>query len=50
MEQKDFKTIITQSLNKSDLKTQDIPELDLYMDQIMTLFENNLSDMMMISF
>ena len=44
MEQKDFKTIITQSLNKSDLKTQDIPELDLYMDQIMTLFENNLSD------
>lgn len=44
MKKKDFKTIIMQALNKSDLKTQDIPELDLYMDQIMTLFENNLSD------
>lgn len=29
---------------KSDLKSQDIPSLDLYMDQIMTLFETNLSN------
>lgn len=41
---KDLNTIIDQATNKSDLKSQDIPELDLYMDQIMTLFENNLSD------
>lgn len=30
--------------NTSDLKSEDIPSLDLYMDQIMTLFDVNLAD------
>ena len=36
--------IVNKTANKTDLKSQDIPSLDLYMDQIMTLFENNLKD------
>lgn len=36
--------IIEQINNRSDLKSSDIPALDLYMDQIMTLFEDNLQD------
>lgn len=39
-----FKQILTDIENRSDLKSQDIPSLDLYMDQIMTLFDINLSD------
>lgn len=44
MNQLDLTTIIDKVVNKSDLKTNDIPSLDLYMDQIMTLFEDNLQD------
>jgi len=40
----EFMEIVKQVANKTDLKSQDIPALDLYMDQIMTLFENNLKD------
>ena len=36
--------IIDKVVNKSDLKASDIPSLDLYMDQIMTLFEEHLQD------
>ena len=36
--------LIDKVINKSDLKTNDIPSLDLYMDQIMTLFEDHLQD------
>lgn len=36
--------IIQKVINKSDLKANDIPSLDLYMDQIMTLFEEHLQD------
>ncbi len=36
--------IVNKVANKTDLKSQDIPSLDLYMDQIMTLFESNLKD------
>lgn len=36
--------IIEQINNRSDLRSSDIPSLDLYMDQIMTLFEDNLQD------
>lgn len=36
--------IIEKVINKSDLKANDIPSLDLYMDQIMTLFEEHLQD------
>lgn len=41
---KELEKIINNISNKTTLKSQDIPSLDLYMDQIMTLFENNLSD------
>ena len=36
--------LIDKVSKRSDLKTNDIPTLDLYMDQIMTLFEDNLID------
>lgn len=39
-----LENIIDRVINKSDLKTHDIPALDLYMDQIMTLFEDNLKN------
>lgn len=37
-------TIVDSIASKSDLQSSDIPTLDLYMDQIMTLFENTLQD------
>ena len=40
----ELEQIIDNVINKSTLKSQDIPSLDLYMDQIMTLFETNLND------
>lgn len=40
----ELEQIIDNVINKSILKSQDIPSLDLYMDQIMTLFETNLND------
>lgn len=40
----ELEQIIDKVINKSILKSQDIPSLDLYMDQIMTLFETNLND------
>lgn len=36
--------ILDQIENMSHLKSKDIPSLDLYMDQIMTLFDINLAD------
>ncbi|MEG0592121.1 MAG: DUF1836 domain-containing protein [Coprobacillus sp.] len=39
-----FYNILSEVENKSDLKAEDIPSLDLYMDQIMTLFDVNLAD------
>ncbi|WP_050635613.1 DUF1836 domain-containing protein [Candidatus Stoquefichus sp. SB1] len=39
-----FDDILIKVENISDLKAQDIPSLDLYMDQIMTLFDINLAD------
>ena len=36
--------ILDQIENMSHLKSEDIPSLDLYMDQIMTLFDINLAD------
>jgi len=39
-----FLDILKQVENISDLKSDDIPSLDLYMDQIMTLFDINLAD------
>ncbi len=39
-----FLDILKQAENISDLKSSDIPSLDLYMDQIMTLFDVNLAN------
>lgn len=39
-----FYELLNQVENISDLKTENIPSLDLYMDQIMTLFDVNLAD------
>ena len=36
--------ILNQIEHMSHLKSEDIPSLDLYMDQIMTLFDVNLAD------
>lgn len=44
MDNEAFYNILSQVENKSDLKAEDIPSLDLYMDQIMTLFDVNLAD------
>lgn len=44
MEQLELIDIINKVANKSDLLSANIPSLDLYMDQIMTLFEENLQD------
>ncbi|MFR7592290.1 MAG: DUF1836 domain-containing protein [Longibaculum sp.] len=39
-----FQKILTDVENTSHLQSKDIPALDLYMDQIMTLFDVNLAD------
>lgn len=44
MGNKKFYEILDNIENKSDLKAESIPSLDLYMDQIMTLFDVNLAD------
>ena len=44
MNQLELSEIIDKVVNKSDLTTKDIPSLDLYMDQIMTLFDDHLAD------
>lgn len=36
--------IIEKVISRSDITSQDIPDLDLYMDQIMTLFDQHLDD------
>lgn len=40
----DIMEIIKNIENKSDLKSNDIPSLDLYIDQIMSLFDDHLSN------
>lgn len=44
MNNKTFSQILKQIEERSYLKSSDIPSLDLYMDQIMTLFDINLAD------
>ena len=39
-----FENIIEKESQKSSITSKDIPDLDLYMDQIMTLFETHLSN------
>lgn len=38
MQQQEVKKIIQRELTRPEMRPQDIPELDLYMDQIITLF------------
>lgn len=44
MEQSELDDIIEKVANRSNLHSQDIPSLDLYIDQIMTLFDHQLED------
>ncbi len=44
MNNETFDNILKQIENMSSLKSEDIPSLDLYMDQIMTLFDINLAN------
>ena len=39
-----LENIIEKESQKSSLVSKDIPDLDLYMDQIMTLFETHLAN------
>ena len=44
MKNETFYQILNEIENISDLESKEIPSLDLYMDQIMTLFDIHLSD------
>ena len=44
MNSETFNEILKDVEQMSDLKSEDIPALDLYMDQIMTLFDIHLAD------
>ena len=44
MNKETLENIIEKESHKSTITSKDIPDLDLYMDQIMTLFETNLND------
>lgn len=43
MNKEDVKDIIKKQLNEEKIQLEDIPELDLYMDQVIQLFEKKLS-------
>lgn len=44
MDKEKLDLIINKIANRKSILTKDIPNLDLYMDQIMTLFDTNLTD------
>lgn len=44
MEKQQLDDIIEKIISRNDITSQDIPDLDLYMDQIMTLFDQHLDD------
>ena len=44
MNNDEFQELLYQIENQGDLKSQDVPNIDLYMDQIMSLFDVYLSD------
>ena len=39
----ELNTIILETLNNADITSNDIPSIDLYMDQIISLIDNKLS-------
>ena len=44
MNKETLENIIEKESQKSSITSKDIPDLDLYMDQIMTLFDNHLAN------
>lgn len=44
MNKETLENIIEKESHKSTITSKDIPDLDLYMDQIMTLFDNHLAN------
>ena len=44
MNQEILNNIIEKEVQKSSITSKDIPDLDLYMDQIMTLFDSHLAN------
>ena len=44
MNKETLENIIERESHKSTITSKDIPDLDLYMDQIMTLFDNHLAN------
>ena len=44
MNKETLETLVEKESQKSSITSKDIPDLDLYMDQIMTLFETHLSN------
>lgn len=44
MKKNEFDDIVEKVANRSDIVSKEIPDLDLYMDQIMTLFDQHLDD------
>lgn len=44
MDEKSFEDIVIELAQRGTIRPTDIPALDLYMDQIMTLFDNYLND------
>ena len=44
MNKETLETLVEKESQKSSITSKDIPDLDLYMDQIMTLFETHLAN------
>ena len=44
MNKETLETLVEKESQKSSIMSKDIPDLDLYMDQIMTLFEIHLAN------
>ena len=46
MNKETLETLVEKESQKSSITSKDIPDLDLYMDQIMTLFETHLANLL----
>ena len=44
MNKETLENLVEKKVKKSSIMSKDIPDLDLYMDQIMTLFETHLAN------
>ena len=43
MNKEEVKDIIKKEANEEKIQLEDVPEIDLYMDQVIQLFENKLA-------